>query len=105
MKASIGIAARQLGVSQDTLRRWERAGKIVVERTARGHRRFDLSKLLGKTSLNINSKKLTLAYARVSSHDQKNDLDRQVQVLENFCSANGWVYKLLQAMKQAAENV
>jgi len=96
MKASIGIAARQLGVSQDTLRRWERAGKIVVERTARGHRRFDLSKLLGKTSLNINSKKLTLAYARVSSHDQKNDLDRQVQVLENFCSANGWVYEMIQ---------
>src|ERR1700733_15645138 len=96
MKASIGVAAKQLGVSQDTLRRWERAGKVVVERTARGHRRNDLSKLLGKTSLNINSKKLTLAYARVSSHDQKNDLDRQAQVLESFCIANGWVYEMIQ---------
>ncbi len=96
MKVSIKVAAKQLGVSQDTLRRWERAGKIVVERTARGHRRFDLSKLLDKTSPNINSQKLTLAYARVSSHDQKNDLDRQVQVLENFCSTNGWGYELIQ---------
>ena len=96
MKASIGVAAKQLGVSQDTLRRWERAGKIVVERTARGHRRFDLSKLLGKIPQNINSKKLTLAYARVSSHDQKNDLDRQAQVLESFCGANGWVYEVIQ---------
>ena len=96
MKVSISVAAKQLGVSQDTLRRWERAGKIAVERTARGHRRFDLSKLLGKTPPNINSKKLTLAYARVSSHDQKNDLDRQAQVLESFCSANGWIYEVIQ---------
>src|SRR5690348_768657 len=96
MKASIGIAAKQLGVSQDTLRRWERAGKIAVERTARGHRRFDLSKLFGKASGKLNHKQQTLAYARVSSHDQKSDLDRQVQVLENFCSANGWSCEIIQ---------
>ncbi len=40
-----------------------------------------------------NHKQQTLVYARVSSHDQKNDLDRQVQVLENFCSVNGWSYE------------
>lgn len=96
MKASIGTAAQQLGVSRDTLRRWERAGKISVERTARGHRRFDLSKLLGTRMAHPNCKQRTLAYARVSSHDQKNDLERQVQVLENFCSANGWTYELIQ---------
>jgi predicted site-specific integrase-resolvase len=28
----------------------------------------------------------TLAYARVSSHDQKEDLERQKQVLELYCS-------------------
>jgi len=96
MKASIGIAAKHLGVSQDTLRRWERAGKITVERTARGHRRFDLSKLLGRSLRAPTSKQRTLAYARVSSHDQKSDLDRQAQVLENFCSANGWTYEIIQ---------
>ena len=107
MKVSISVAAKQLGVSQDTLRRWERAGKIAVERTARGHRRFDLSKLLGKTPPNINSKKLTLAYARVSSHDQKNDLDRQAQVLESFCSANGWIYEVIQkrGLKKLIQNI
>jgi putative resolvase len=96
MKASISVAAKHLGVSQDTLRRWERAGKITAERTARGHRRFDLSKLLGRSSVASNHKQYTLAYARVSSHDQKNDLDRQVQVLQNFCSANGWSYEMIQ---------
>ncbi|HWF34850.1 MAG TPA: TOBE domain-containing protein [Solirubrobacteraceae bacterium] len=44
----IGAAASALGVSLDTLRRWERAGRISFER--RGNRRFisshDLSTLL-----------------------------------------------------------
>lgn len=96
MKVSIGVAAKQLGVSRDTLRRWEKAGKITSEKTVRGHRRYDLSKLLGISRLpGSNIKQQTIAYARVSSHGQKNDLDRQSQVLENFCAANGWTYEIV----------
>jgi molybdopterin-binding protein len=44
----IGTAAMALGVSIDTLRRWERSGRVQFER--RGNRRYmssvDLSKLL-----------------------------------------------------------
>ena len=40
--------------------------------------------------------KYTLAYARVSSHDQKSDLERQSQVLENFCHVNGWSCEIVQ---------
>ena len=47
MKISIGQAAKELGVSQETLRRWEAAGKIEVERTPNGHRRYHLAKLHG----------------------------------------------------------
>ena len=96
MKVSIGVAAKQLGVSRDTLRRWEKAGKITSEKTARGHRRYDLSKLLGISRLpGSNIKQQTIAYARVSSHDQKQDLVRQSHVLENFCAANGWTYEIV----------
>jgi putative resolvase len=96
MKISIGAAAKHLGVSQDTLRRWERAGKISSERTPRGHRRYDLSKLPGFFPKASELKKHTLAYARVSSHDQKEDLVRQAEVLENFCIANGWTHEVIQ---------
>lgn len=39
---------------------------------------------------------MTLAYARVSSHDQKEDLTRQVERLKSFCTANGWVFEVIQ---------
>ena len=32
----------------------------------------------------------TIGYARVSGHDQKNDLVRQQELLEAFCAARGW---------------
>ena len=96
MKVNISLAAKHVGVSQETLRRWEKTGKIQVERTPRGHRRYDLSKSSTARSQKLNSAKNTLGYARVSSHDQKEDLIRQIQVLEQFCSTNGWVYEIIQ---------
>ena len=36
-----------------------------------------------------------MAYARVSSHDQKDDLERQKQVLELYCAQQGWTFELI----------
>lgn len=96
MRVSIGRAAEELGVSRDTLRRWEAAGKIEVERTPNGHRRYDLAKLRGVIPRKAPSGRVTLAYARVSSHDQKDDLVTQVALLESYCAANGWSYEVVQ---------
>lgn len=91
-KLSISEAAKLKGVSASTLRRWETEGRLVPERTASGHRRYDMALLLGiKAELSF-----TVAYARVSSHDQKADLERQKQVLELFCAQNGWQFQLIE---------
>ncbi|EJF74208.1 hypothetical protein MCO_01834 [Bartonella sp. DB5-6] len=84
------------GVSISTLRRWEGEGKIVSEHTAGGHRRYDLSKLRPELfhSRELSQRK-TIAYARVSSHDQKDDLERQKQVLELYCASQGWTCELI----------
>lgn len=96
MKVSIGKTARELGVSPETLRRWEAAGKIRPERTPGGHRRYDLATLYGLVPRHPQPQdRITIAYARVSSHDQKSDLDRQVALLEAFCAANGWRYEVI----------
>ena len=41
----IGDAAKFLGISKDTLRRWEKAGKITSQRTPSGYRAFDPKEL------------------------------------------------------------
>lgn len=97
MKVSIGQAAKELGVSIPTLRRWEAEGKIQAERTPKGHRRYDLAQLRGlKPYETSKTNRPTVCYARVSSHDQKEDLVRQVALLETFCAANGWSYEIVQ---------
>ncbi len=42
---SIGEAARQLGVSTDTVRRWDRAGKVRTSRDDRNRRRVPVSEV------------------------------------------------------------
>ena len=37
----------------------------------------------------------TIAYARVSSHDQKDELERQKQVLELYCARQGWTFEVI----------
>ncbi len=66
---TIGQAAKFLGVSISTLRRWELDGKITPERTTGLHRRYDLAKIKSESIHAIHRVKKTIAYARVSSSD------------------------------------
>ncbi|WP_414124706.1 IS607 family transposase [Rhizobium sp. BR 317] len=79
-----------MGVAQITLRRWEASGRLVSELTAAGHRRYDLSKITGVGTSRRPDRQSTVAYARVSSADQKADFVRQKQVLELYCAQQGW---------------
>ena len=79
MLVSIGFLAKHYGVSVSTIRRWCREGELEVHhRTFGGHRRFEFS----QTAPNGESRKI-IGYARVSSHDQKSDLQRQIQRLKS----------------------
>ena len=91
----IGAAAKALGVSISTLRRWEREGRIQAEYTKGGHRRYNLSGLVPEQSFRVPDDRKTIAYARVSSSDQKDDLERQKKVLEVYCAQNGWTFTIL----------
>lgn len=85
-KFNISEAAEFLGVSADTLRRWEENGLIESERTRGGHRRYDVAQLM-----ELNQKEgLTILYGRVSTRPQVKDLDRQVCVLEAYAKINKW---------------
>ena len=90
----IGQAAKLLGVTPQTVRRWEREGQLSPDRVSEGGTRYyDINHLLGLRELETD---LTVAYARVSSHDQKEDLRRQAENLETYCARKGWRYELIQ---------
>ena len=92
---TIKDAGKVLGVSPSTLRRWEREGRLIPdERTEGNQRRYLLSSIRPNLRKDGGEKK-TIAYARVSSHDQKKDLERQKQTLELFCASNGWNFELV----------
>lgn len=93
--SSIGKTSEILGVSITTLRRWELEGKLIPERTASGHRRYDLGKLKPELIHSASDERRTIAYARVSSHDQKADLERQKQALELYCAKQGWAFEIV----------
>jgi putative resolvase len=84
----VGEAGLMLGVSVSTMRRWESEGKLIpVYRTPGGHRRYSHEQLqfLIKPEDNIGQ---AVCYARVSSHDQKEDLVRQSARLSARCEEN-----------------
>jgi excisionase family DNA binding protein len=92
----IGEAAEVLGVSITTLRRWEAEGRLIAEHTPGGHRRYDLAKLRPEQyRASREGDRKTIAYARVLSHDQKDDLERQKQVLELYCARQGWTFEVV----------
>jgi len=76
-----------LGTTPGTLRKWESTGELLpFRKTAGGTRYYSVSDLSALKT----SDAPTVCYARVSSHDQKNDLERQQTMLESYCAAKGW---------------
>ena len=81
---SIGQAAKYLGLSIPTLRRYEKSGKLIPSfRTFGFHRRYEI-KFLRKL-IKKDNELSTVCYSRVSTHDQKKDLITQNEKLIDFC--------------------
>ncbi|RZJ68911.1 IS607 family transposase [Flavobacterium sp.] len=99
MLIRLSEAAKRFGVHPDTLRRWAKEGKITFSLSAGGHRLFDPNEISNFLKLPsgrlVQKAKPTIAYARVSSSDQKDDLKRQVEMLSMFCAANGWEHEII----------
>jgi putative resolvase len=88
MYLSAHQTTKKLGISSDTLRRWLKQGKIAAKTSPSGTRLYDISSFFPElASKNVNPAATTTTtkkgylYARVSSAKQKEDLERQKQLL------------------------
>lgn len=86
-------AKELLGVSTKTIQRWDREGKIRVVRTIGGRRRIPESEI--KRILGIHEERKIVGYARVSSHTQKDDLERQIELIKTFAKEKGREIEIL----------
>ena len=88
MYLSAHQATKKLGISSDTLRRWLKQGKITAKTSPSGTRLYNISCIFPElTSRNADNTAATtkkgFLYARVSSVKQKEDLERQKQLLSS----------------------
>ncbi|MHC6160064.1 IS607 family transposase [Lactobacillus delbrueckii subsp. lactis] len=97
---SISKAAEYLNVAKSTLRNWEAEGLITPLRTASNQRRYTKEMLDEVLQGNVKAAKpkklLTIGYCRVSSSHQKEDLQRQKDVVSRYCEVNGYQFKIIQ---------
>ena len=69
---SIGEFSKKLGVSIQTLRNWDKEGKLCPIKLSSGHRRYtDEHFILASNLLHKPLPRKTIIYARVSSNKQK----------------------------------
>lgn len=81
-------AKKLLGVTTRTIQRWDKAGKIRVVRTMGGRRRIPESEI--KRILGLKEERVVVGYARVSSTTQKDDLERQKQLIHGYAKDKGY---------------
>lgn len=94
---SIKEFANKVGVSVYTLRNWEKNKKLIpAYRTKGNQRRYSdeqYYEVLQKNGKPIN--KVSIAYCRVSSNHQKDDLERQIKLVESFIASKGERYEII----------
>lgn len=90
MLVSIGKASVLLGVSISTMRLWEKQGKIKPFCRTKGfHRRYQIQNLHEAIGVSSESDdRMVVGYGRVSSFDQKEDLERQKETLMDWQTQN-----------------
>lgn len=81
--------AKRLNVSVKTLQRWDREGILVAKRTPTDRRYYTEDQYLEYIGSSTKSKRKTIAYVRVSSANQKDDLRNQITFIRNYVNVKG----------------
>lgn len=95
---SIGDFANLIGKNPQTLREWDKKDILKPHHVApTGYRYYSqeqLNHFLGIQSKKQLNKKI-VGYCRVSSHKQKDDLERQIQNVQTYMYAKGYQFEII----------
>ncbi len=96
---SIGEFAKAIGKTRETLRNWDRSGRLKPDRVEpTGYRYYSqaqLNRFLGlRSEVDLNKK--VVGYCRVSSPKQKDDLKRQIENVKTYMLAKGYQFEIIE---------
>jgi putative resolvase len=104
----------QYGVSNGALRRWAEDGRVNVVKLPHGKRLYNESEINAIFGNQQQKTKKSICYARVSSHKQQSDLERQIQdlrhqfpdheLLSDIGSGLNWNRKNFRALLERVHN-
>ncbi|MGQ4893460.1 MAG: IS607 family transposase [Candidatus Njordarchaeia archaeon] len=86
---SIGEFAKLINKSVKTLQRWDRESKLKSFRAPSGRRYYTEQQLLAYKGIIADNQSLIIAYCRVSTKNQKDDLQNQKEYINKFCLNRG----------------
>jgi predicted site-specific integrase-resolvase len=95
----IGKFAKLIGVTQQSLRNWDKTGKLKPHHVSEsGYRYYSQEQLhyyLGLKNERQKNDRIVVGYCRVSSNKQKDDLERQIENVKTFMYAKGYLFKIV----------
>ena len=84
------------GVTPQTLRNWDKSGKLHPHHTSENGYRYYSEEQWQKISQERPQHKLVIGYCRVSSPKQKDDLERQISNVKTYLLAQGRPFEIIQ---------
>lgn len=95
---SIRKLSEMIDVSAQTLRNWEKSGKLIPDyKTSSGYRYYSQEQIDAITGNKTNMEnRIVIGYCRVSSAKQKDDLERQVQNVKAYLLAQGRPFEIIE---------
>ena len=84
-----------LGVTPQTLRNWDHAGKLHPHHVSESGYRYYSEEQLNEVLHIPKSSRITVGYCRVSSSKQKDDLERQVDSVRTYLLAKGEPFEII----------
>lgn len=92
----IGDFAKMIGVTQQTLRNWDKKGKLKPYHvSASGYRYYSQAQLNELLRKKEPAQRIVVGYARVSSPKQRDDLELQVENVKTYMIAKGYSFQII----------
>ena len=92
---SIAETSKLLNVTAQTLRNWDKSGKLKPHHTTDSGYRYYSQEQLNRILGIKNTTRKVIGYCRVSSHKQKDDLVRQVENMKTYLMAQGRPFEII----------